>query len=880
MGSTDSGATHERDPAEQAADEALSAFLDACADDPQAAPGPFAPQESRAAVRFWEAVEALGLLLPARPTVAAPPLQPGTKVGAYTILGEPRWGGMGVVYLAAQEHPRRTVALKLLRPGSCTAEALRRFEHEADTLGRLRHPGIAQIYDAGTADTGSGPQPYFAMEWVDGVSLTRYVVEHGLNPRDRIALLACVCDAVEHAHQKGVIHRDLKPGNILVGADQRPRILDFGVARVTDRDVQMTTLHTHTGELLGTVPYMSPEQVSGDPHEIDTRSDVYALGVIGYELLTGRLPYDLEHKPIFEAVRIIHDETPVPLSSISRVLRGDLETIVAKALEKDPTRRYQTANDLASDIRRYLTDEPIVARPPSATYQLRKLVSRHKVVSALVAAISLLVTGTAVAMGALYARAEAARRAENQAHALKEAADLWYLWDTASLTPASAPLSQEAEHEIEHALTDRGPEIEASTRLALGARHLASGELEAAEPQLRAALRLYRSLYADDHPAVVNSLYAVVNVLRNQRRWDEALELARTLLAEHPGTNARDCMTRVPAQLCLGLTFDQLGRYDEAVASDRQALDTCTRLLGQEHRAALRCTRHLVNSLIHSGSCEEAEALARSVVTAQRRQLGESAAAILVDRRDLAGLLWLRGECDQAAADFGDILQYERALRREDDPILVDAYNSVCVALRDAGRYDEAERYLRAVLGKPGSDGPTSPMLNLAKLLYFKGDIAEAETLLAQVLEARRAALPPEHVDIAEPMLWLGLIYVDQGELEQAEALLEGAWQLRSVKLSAEHWLVGEARNALGACRAAQGRYPEAEQFLLDGYRIVQRKLTDKSRMTQQCTERIVRLYERWGKTDTLAEWRDRLAKTGPTTAQALSAPPSAAPAP
>ena len=292
-------------------------------------------------------------------------------VGHYRIrrvLGE---GGMGTVYEAEQEHPRRIVALKVIKPGWASAELLRRFEQESLALGRLQHPGIAQIHEAATADSGSGPQPYFAMEFIRGDSLLAYAAAHHLNTRQRLELMVKICDAVHHAHQRGIIHRDLKPGNILVDESGQPKVLDFGVARVTDSDAYATR-QTDVGQLVGTLAYMSPEQVLADPLELDLRSDVYALGVLLYELLSGHLPYTIGRQ-IHEAARAIREDDPAPLSSIDRMYRGDIETIVAKSLEKEKVRRYASAADLASDIGRYLKDEPITARPPSTAYQLQEV---------------------------------------------------------------------------------------------------------------------------------------------------------------------------------------------------------------------------------------------------------------------------------------------------------------------------------------------------------------------------------------------------------------------------------------------------------------------------------------------------------------------------
>jgi WD40 repeat protein/predicted Ser/Thr protein kinase len=305
---------------------------------------------------------------------AAGPALPA-RVGGYRIvrlLGE---GGMGAVYEAEQDSPRRPVALKVIRPGLISPALLKRFAREAQILGRLHHPGIAQIYEAGRAEDG---QPFFAMEFVRGLPLNEYARRQRPDPATRLALVARVCDAVQHAHDQGVIHRDLKPGNILVDETDQPKVLDFGVARATDADLQTTTGRTEAGQLLGTFGYMSPEQVAGDPAALDNRSDVYALGVILFELLADRLPYRLQDLPLPEVALVIREREPSRLGAINSVFRGDVETIVAKALEKDRARRYASAGELAADIRRYLRHEPIRARPPSSLYQLRKFAQRHK----------------------------------------------------------------------------------------------------------------------------------------------------------------------------------------------------------------------------------------------------------------------------------------------------------------------------------------------------------------------------------------------------------------------------------------------------------------------------------------------------------------------
>ena len=340
----------------------------------------------------------------------------GTTVDQYSIkrvIGE---GGMGVVYEALQQLPRRTVALKMMARGVTSKRAMRRFMHESQTLGRLRHDGIAQIYQAGTWDDGAGGRPWFAMEYIPGAkTLTQYSIDKKLGTRERLALFSKVCDAVQHGHAKGIIHRDLKPENILVTSGGVPKVIDFGVARSTDSDMVITTLQTDVGALIGTLQYMSPEQCDADPNDIDIRSDVYALGVVLYELLCDQLPYALHHAAIHEAARVIREEDPTKPSAVDKRLRGDIDTIAMKALEKDRDRRYQSALSLGDDIDRYLIGDPIAARAPSAIDYLKRFARKHKAAVTSVVAVCIALVGGLIGIFVFAAEANTQKRIATKA---------------------------------------------------------------------------------------------------------------------------------------------------------------------------------------------------------------------------------------------------------------------------------------------------------------------------------------------------------------------------------------------------------------------------------------------------------------------------------
>jgi WD40 repeat protein/predicted Ser/Thr protein kinase len=381
------------------------------------------------------------------------------RIGRYEIIRRIGEGGMGIVFEARQDHPHRRVALKVIRGGMPSENHLRRFRLEAEVLGQLQHAGIAHVYEAGVAelvlpDGVPSQQPYFAMEFIDGPPLTEYIRSRSCDLKQKLELFVGVCDAVEHAHSKGVIHRDLKPGNILVAGDGQPKILDFGIARLTTTDAQLTTLRTDVGQLIGTLPYMSPEQVDGTGVALDVRSDVYALGVLLYELLIGRLPHELRNRSIPDAIRIIRDDEPTRLSSVDTKYRGDLESIAAKALEKNRDHRYSSAAALAADIRHFLRDEPVAARPVSTFYQLRKFARRNRAIVIGAAATFIVLIAGLIGVGFF-----ASREYSQRLRADQQAAEAHRLAYRASLAAAAGALHDQDAASANHNLESAPPAL-------------------------------------------------------------------------------------------------------------------------------------------------------------------------------------------------------------------------------------------------------------------------------------------------------------------------------------------------------------------------------------------------------------------------------------
>jgi TonB family protein len=554
-------------------------------------------------------------------------------IGRYRILKLIGEGGMGSVYEAEQDRPRRAVALKIIKPSMSNRDLLRRFEQESQALGRLQHPGIAQIYEAGTVDTGFGPQPYFAMELIRGKSPRDHAESLHLNTRERLAMMAKICDAVHHAHQRGLIHRDLKPANIVVDATGQPKILDFGVARVTDRDSKATV--TDIGQLVGTLAYMSPEQTLADPLDIDTRSDVYALGVILYELLTGHLPYVVSND-LARAIQAIREEDPVRLSALNRSYRGDIETMVAKALEKDRERRYASAAGMAADIRRYLSDEPIVARPPTATYQLQKFTRRHRaLVTGFAAVLVVLIVGIVlIAREAI--RANVAEQMGQEQLGRAELAEKQLRTEVERANSAKSA-AQAAEEQATSGML----RALAAEKRAMMAKSAAEAEQFVAQGKHTEAQALYARVLADDrllfgnndpitlsHMAALASAYVTPRLPLSERKYDRAEKLWKELLSTQRLTLGEDAPGTLETMGSLASLYGLQRKHEEAEALWTRVVDGFRRSAGEESGLTLTSMISLKEIYDAQGKASQAAQLESRV---------EDTAERLIKRRDPLG---------------------------------------------------------------------------------------------------------------------------------------------------------------------------------------------------------------------------------------------------
>jgi non-specific serine/threonine protein kinase/serine/threonine-protein kinase len=733
------------------------------------------------------------------PVPHADPAMPASIAG-YTIVGKLGEGGMGVVYEAEQLQPRRRVALKVVRGGHFVDDArVRMFKREADTLARLKHPNIGSIYESGRTEDG---QHFFAMELVRGDTLDVWLGRRPLDGTgDRIAerlrLLATIADAVHYAHQRGVIHRDLKPSNIIVTDESHStdstgsavrgpgvKILDFGLARITDTDVAATQI-TEVGVIKGTLPYMSPEQTRGDADAIDVRSDVYALGVILYEMLAGARPYELSSASLMEAVRVICEQPPTPLRQVwsgARKLDPDIETIAGKALAKDPEMRYDSAAALAEDIRRYLTSQPILARPPSTVYQLRKLVARNRLAATLAATMVVLLIGFGVAVSILYARslaaeASATREAETARRALGFMTEMFEISDPSESrgeTVTAREILDRGAARIERELGDQ-PEIRATLMATMGRVYGGLGLLDRAESLIGSAVTTQRELLGEEHPEALRSSSELGEVLSDRSRYEEAEAMLRETLERQERVLGPEHVDTIAGYTALARVLELQSKFDEAEPLAIRTLATARRVLGDDHELTLRAVNQLGLVLAASARYEEAEQRYLQVLEARRRIHGNDHPDTLSAINNVAELYMTMGRYEESEALFEESLETMRAT-------LGDEHRDTLLFLANLGRlyaqqyrWKEAEEVYRSILEtqrRTLGDEHRDTLMSLNTLgvvLSNQERFDEAEPYYMEALDGLRRVLGDRHAETLTIVGNVAMFYFQTGRMEEAE---------------------------------------------------------------------------------------------------------------
>ncbi len=724
--------------------------------------------------------------------VGAPGEVSEQRIGRYRILEEIGEGGFGTVHLAEQEHPvRRKVALKIIKLGMDTKQVIARFEAERQALALMDHPNIARVLDAGATDNG---RPFFVMELVRGEAITCYCDRNKMSMRERLELFLAVCQAVQHAHQKGIIHRDLKPTNVLVTlSDGRPipKVIDFGIAKATTQRLTDKTLHTEFRQFIGTPEYMSPDQAEMSGLDVDTRTDIYSLGVLLYELLTSTTPFQSEamRDTSYEEIRRIIREVDPPTPSVrlqtltttngevaaiaqrrrldpqmlSRLLRGDLDWIVMKAMEKDRTRRYDTAKDLADDIERHLRHEPVLAGPPQWSYRIGKFVRRHRVSVLAGTMIGIaVVAGISLATVGLIKAQQASLRANNSAIAANI---------EANKSATVSKFLQDMLRSVDPSLA-RGREVTVRFVLDEAARKIEEGYLTA-EPEVEASLRM--------------TLGETYTALGQYGTAAEHLQVAQALLQRYAGPEAPETLL---ANRALASVMCVEGQFAEAEILLRETVDTMERVLGPEAPETLNTINELAISLWGPGRYEEAEPMHRTILEAQRRVLGEKHLDTLESIGNIGSVCRALGKNEEADIYLGQALELYREILGDDHPLTAEAMNNVGLLREDQRRYSEAEEIYRAAYEIDrqilGPDHPRTliPMDNLLRVLSYQGKTAERRPLIQERLERlKRVAENSADDPLALNAYAWELLYCEVEDLRDPAAALPVAE--RAVELDA-----------------------------------------------------------------------------------------------
>jgi eukaryotic-like serine/threonine-protein kinase len=823
-----------------------------------------------------------------------------SQIGPYKLIRPIGEGGMGVVYHAQQTHPlRRDVALKVIKPGMDSREVIARFESERQALAMMDHPHIARVYDAGTTAEG---RPYFAMELVDGVPITRYCDARRLTVEQRIALFVPVCQAIQHAHQKGIIHRDIKPSNLLATEREgQPvvKVIDFGLAKALGHQLSDASMMTNVGMVVGTLEYMSPEQATLTRQDVDTRSDVYSLGAVLYELLTGATPLPPtrgEEAGYVDALQRIREEEPAHLSArvrasaasaqiavqrgsdlsqLPKLLRGELDWIVMKALDKDRARRYETVNGLARDLERYLGGDAVDAGPLSTTYRLRKFAGRHRVGLAMALTMAALLVASAVVSTWMALRAS---RAEAEAVAVNDFLRNDVLAQAGASTQARADTKPDPDLKVRTAL-DRAaagikgkfpdqPLVEASIRETIGGTYEDLGLYPEAQAQMERALELRRRVLGDEHADTLSVMSLLGNLYTYQGKYGQAEPLlARAIDIAHR-KRGEDDATTLQILNNLALTYKNEGKYAQAEPLYTKALEIRRRVLGEEHDDTLVSMNNLAMLYRQQGKYAQAEPLQAKVAAVWRRTLGEEHPLTMAALNNLALMYYASGQYSEAEPIAAKVVDFQNRVLGAEHPNSLTATAQLAVLYRVQNRYAEAEPLLTSALAigrrVQGEQHPNTllTMRKLADLYRDKGDYVQAESLYTDVFAGRRRTLGEEHPDTLEARASLGRVKLLRRQFAAAEATLREA--LKGYEQAAPNtWNRYNCQSLLGASLAAQKNYAEAESLLLSGYDGMKQRegtipVPDRGDLAE-AGNRIVTLYRAWGQLDKAADWQRKL---------------------